>query len=380
MKKLSLWLLIIVFFISTGCRNKEKAAEKKTGEKPVPVRVTTLHSRDFWVTISLVGTAKPNQVVFVKSKIPGKITRIYVDEGSRIRQGDLLAELDPVDYRLAVENARAALKAAELTFREAEITLESIQKDWKRYKKLYEKKVISKQKWDHMDAARRKARIMRDLAEARVSRANVALEIALTNLKDTKIRAPFNGIITRRLVDPGDRVYTMPPTVLMVVMDISRVKIISDVPEKEMPLIRHSTPVSLNFDAFPAETFKGKITQIYPRVDPVTRNFTIEIALENPGQRIKAGMFAHVKIMARKIRGLLIPRSALLKIPGTGIFYTFRVTGDTVEKVNLITGIMEDRFVQVLKGLKDGDRVVTVGNARLKTGRKIKIIKKENPA
>ncbi|NIA10420.1 MAG: efflux RND transporter periplasmic adaptor subunit, partial [Nitrospiraceae bacterium] len=292
-------------------------------------------------------------------------------------KGAILVELDPTDYNLAVKNARAALKSAFLTLKEVEVTLKNTRQDWKRYQRLYEKKVISRQKWNHIDTGYRKTRIMRDIASSRVSRAEIALEVALTNLKDTQLRAPFDGIITKRFVDPGNRVYTMPPTVLMTLMDISHVKIVSDVPEKEMPRLHVAAPAFLKFDAFPGKTFQEKITRIYPDVDPVTRNFTVEINLDNPGGKIKAGMFAHVKIRVRKIRALVIPRSALLKIPGTGIYYTFRVTGDTVEKVNLETGVFQDNLVQVLKGLKQGDRVVAVGNTRLKTGRKITIIKAE---
>lgn len=380
MKRLPLLLLIFVISITVGCRNKQEKGKKENGEKPIPVKVAVIHPAEFWLTISSVGTARPNQVVPVKSKIPGKIIRIHVHEGSTVRKGDLLTELDPVDYKLGVRNARAVLKASKLTLKEAEVTLSDIQRDWIRYKRLYEKRVISKQRWDHMDAAMKKARIMRDLAAAHLSSAKVALDTALTNLKNTKIRAPFAGIITKRLVDTGDRVYTVPPTVLMVLMDISHVKVVSDIPEKEMPLIHKSANVSIKFDAFPSKTFTGVITRIYPDVDPVTRNFTVEIDLKNQGGKIKAGMFAHVRIRVNKIRGLTIPRSALLKVPGTGVYYTFRVKGDTVEKVNIETGIFQGHFVQVLKGLKEGDSVVTVGNVRLRTGKKITIVKGNNPA
>ncbi len=380
MKKIALCLLIPALFLTWGCRNKKKETGKKQAEKPVPVKVTTIRTRSFWVTISSVGTVKPNQVVFIKPKIPGKIIRVLVDEGSRIHKGELLVELNPKDYKLAVANARDALRAAELSHKEASVTLQDVLKDWRRYKRLYEKKVISKQKWDHMDTAKRKAEIFQELTRARVSRAKVALEIAKTNLQNTRILAPFDGIVTRRLVDPGDRVYTMPPTVMMVVMDISRVKVISDIPEREMSRIHPGTPTRIRFDALSGKVFQGKVTRVYPRVDPVTRNFTIETDLANPDLAIKAGMFAHVRVRVRKIRGLVVPRSALLKIPGTGVYYAFRVTGNTVEKVNLKTGIMEDTFVQVLKGLKEGDHVVTVGNASLRTGTKITIIRQENPA
>ena len=378
MKKFPLLLLILVFVVTAGCHSKpDSNNQKKQAEKPIPVRLATIEFRDLWRTVSAVGTAKPLQLVRIKSKIPGKITRIRVNEGSKVKKGAILAELDPTDYNLAVKNARAGLKSASLALKEVEVTLKNTRQDWKRYQRLYEKKVISRQKWNHIDTGYRKTRIMRDIASSRVSRAEIALEVALTNLKDTQLRAPFEGIITRRFVDPGNRVYTMPPTVLMTLMDISHVKIVSDVPEKEMPRLHVAAPVLLKFDAFPGKIFQEKITRIYPGVDPVTRNFTIEINLDNPGGKIKAGMFAHVKIKVRKIRALVIPRSALLKIPGTGIYYTFRVTGDTVEKVNLETGVFQDNLVQVLKGLKQGDRVVAVGNTRLKTGRKITIIKAE---
>ena len=381
MKKFPLLPLIFVFVILVGCHAKQDSnKEKKQAEKPIPVKLATIQFKDLWHTVSAVGTAKPFQVAHIKSKIPGKIIGIHVKEGSKVKKGDILAELDPTDYSLAVKNAKSVLKSASLTLKNAEVTLKDTLKDWKRYKRLHEQKVISKQKWNHIDTGYRKVQILRDIASSRVSSAEIALEVALTNLKDTRILAPFDGIITKRFVDCGNRVYTMPPTDLMILMDISRIKIISDVPEKEMSSLHIAAPVFLKFDAFPEKTFKKKIARIYPDVDPVTRNFTVEININNPGREIKAGMFAHVKIRVKKIKALVIPRSALLRIPGTGIYYTFRVTGNTVEKVNLETGVFQDTFVQVLKGLKKGDRVVVVGNTRLRTGQKILVIKTETPA
>ncbi len=373
MKKLLPLLLALALLAPIGCKTKKNTTQKRV-EKPIPVKVSEVREKDLWLSVSSVGTVKPNMMVMVKSKIPGKITKIHVDEGSRVREGDVLVELDPVDYALAVKNARAALKAAQFALEEAKVSLSETEADWKRYKRLYEKKVIAKQKWDHMNAGYRKAKILKDLAEARVSRAKVALDIALTNLRNTKLTAPFDAIVTQRLVDPGDRVYTMPPTVLLVLMDLSRVKVVTDVAEKELGNISLQATATLRFDAFPKETFRGKVSKIYPHVDPVTRNSTVEIDLENPRLRLRAGMFAHVVIHLKKIRGVVIPRSALLKIPGTGVFYTFKVEGNTVKKINLETGILRGNFVQVLKGLQEGDKVVAVGNTRLKTGKPIKIV------
>ncbi len=380
MKRFLVPFIALTLIAPWGCKSKGKKEAQKKVEKPIPVEVTAVRSKKLWVTVSAVGTVKPNLMVTMKSKIPGKIIRIHVTEGSRVRKGDILVELDPVDYELAVQNARAALKAAQYAFEETKVNLKEIEGDWTRYKRLYEKKVIAKQKWDHVNAGYHKAKIMKDLAEARLSRAKVALDMALTNLKHTKLTAPFDGIVAKRLVDPGDRVYTMPPTVLLVVMDISKVKVVTDIPEKELTDLHLHAPARLAFDAFPGKVFTGEVTKIYPDVDPVTRNFTVEIRLGNPGWKLHAGMFAHVRIKVKEIQGLVIPRSAMLKIPGTGVFYAFKVDGNTVQKVNLETGITEENLVQVLKGLKEGEKVVTVGNTRLRTGKKIEIIKEKGMA
>ncbi len=378
MKRFFTTLLVLAFIAGAGCKAKQEKQAEKKAEKPIPVRITEVRAKDLWVTVSSVGTVKPNLMVVVKPKIPGKIVKIHVDEGDKIKKGDVLIELDPEDYELAVKNARAALKAAQFANEEAKVSLKETEEDWKRYKRLYEKKVIAKQKWDHMNAGYHKAKILKDLTAAKVSRAKVALEMALTNLKNTKLIAPFDGIVAKRLVDPGDRVYTMPPTALLVVMDISKVKVVTDVPERDMENVHLHAEADIRFDALPGKTFTGKITKIYPDVDPVTRNFTVEIELDNPGQKLRAGMFAHVQIKTKRIRGLVIPRSAMLKIPGTGVFYAFKVEGKTVKKVNLETGITEGNLVQIIKGLQEGDRVVTVGNTRLRTGTKIEIVEGEN--
>ncbi len=377
MKRVLVPFLVFSLLIPMGCKTKKKSQAGEKVEKPVPVKIATVRSKELWVTTESVGTVKPNMMVMLKSKIPGKITRIHVREGTMVRRGQVLVELDPVDYELAVKNARAALKASRFALQEAKINLEEIAADWRRYKRLYEKKVIAKQKWDHMNAGYRKAKILKDLAAARVARAEVALDVALTNLKNTKLVAPFDGVVAKRLVDPGDRVYTMPPTVLMVLMDISRIKVVTDISEKELSHVHSGASATVRFDAYPRALFAGKITRIYPDVDPVTRNFTVEIGLDNRDGKLRAGMFAHVGIRLRKVEGTVIPRSAMLKIPGTGVFYAFKVEDGTVRKINLEVGITAGSSVQVLKGLKAGDRVVTVGNTRLKTGTKIEIIGEE---
>ena len=169
-----------------------------------------------------------------------------------------------------------------------------------------------------------------------------------------------------------------PPTVLLVVDGHLPCKGCNGHPrKKEMADLHLHAAAKIKFDAFPGKTFTGEITKIYPDIDPVTRNFTAEIGLDNPEEKLHAGMFAHVQVKVKKIHGLVIPRSAILKIPGTGVFYAFKVEGNTVKKVNLETGISQDNLVQVLKGLKEGDRVVTVGNTRLRTGTRIEIMEEE---
>ncbi len=366
--KLLISLAILLAF--TACKKKE--APRAEVER-VPVEVTKVKRATISRKIEAVGNVVPRRAVIINPKVSGKIEAIYVDEGDRVKKGQEIVRLEQTDFLLAVQRAEAVLESARAALRQAEVHYENTEKDYRRFKALFEKKVISQQEFDHIDAAYRGARAQLALARARVKEAEVALENAKVQLRDTVIRAPFDGYVTARFVDPGQRAYIMPPTNIVEIAEISEVKISIDVPEREFPFLRVGTPVEVQTDALPGRRFRGRISTIFPKVDPRTRTFRVEVTLKNPEGLLKPGMFCRVSILAEEVQTLVIPREAVLRIPATGVDYCFVVKGGKAYRRNIKTGLKEGNLVEVKEGLSEGEEVVISGQANLKAGMEVEV-------
>ena len=366
--KLLISLAILLAF--TACKKKE--APKAEVER-VPVEVTKVKRATISRKIEAVGNVTPRRAVIINPKVSGKIEAIYVDEGDRVKKGQEIVRLEQTDFLLAVQRAEAALESARAALKQAEVNYENTEKDYRRLKALFEKKVISQQEFDHIDAAYRSARAQLVLVRARVKEAEVALENAKVQLRDTVIRAPFDGYVTARFVDPGQRAYIMPPTNIIEIAEISEVKISIDVPEREFPFLRVGTPVEVQTDALPGRRFRGRITTIFPKVDPRTRTFRVEVTLKNPEGLLKPGMFCRVSISAEEVQTLVIPREAILRIPATGVDYCFVVKGGKAEKRIIQRGLSEGIWVEVKEGLQEGEEVVVKGQNNLSSGMEVEI-------
>lgn len=365
-------LLISLAILLAFAACKEKEVPKAEVER-VPVEVTRVKRATISRKIEAVGNVKPRRAVIINPKVSAKIEAIYVDEGDRVKKGQEIVRLEQTDFLLAVQRAEAALESARAALRQAEVNYENTKKDYRRLKALFEKKVISQQEFDHIEAAYRSARAQLALARARVKEAEVALKNAKVQLRDTVIRAPFDGFVTARFVDPGQRAYTMPPTNIMEIADISEVKISIDVPEREFPFLKIGTPVEVQIDALPGRRFRGRVTSIFPKVDPRTRTFRVEVTLKNPEGLLKPGMFCRVSILAEKVQTLVIPREAVLRMPATGVDYCFVVKEGKVYRRNIKTGLKEGNLVEVKEGLSEGEEVVISGQANLKAGMEVEV-------
>lgn len=361
---------LLVLLLLLACEKKEVPV---TEERPTPVEVTEVKRWSFSREIEAVGNVVPKQAVMVNPKVSGKIEAIYGDEGDRVRKGQVIVKLEQKDLLLAVKRAKAALDSAKAALRQAEVNYENVAKDYRRFKALLQERVISQQEYDHMEASYRAAEAQLALAGARVKEAEVALENARTQLQDTLIRAPFDGYISQRFVDPGQRAYTMPPTNIMEIVDISEVKISVDLPERELSLIHIGTPVEASADAFPGLRFQGQISAISPKVDPRTRTFRVEVILKNPQGLLRPGMFCRVKVRTGEVEGLAVPREAVLRMPATGVDYCFVVRDGILYRRNVKTGLKRGNLVQVLEGLKEGELVVISGQGGLRSGMKVEV-------
>ncbi len=382
MKKLLTFLVIIAFVASFGgliyYRSLNKA-ETKAKEAPVevPVRVFKVAYKDISDYIFFTATIMPAYDVIVLPRVDGaEVKAVYVDEGDFVKKDQLLAELDTelVDAKLA--QAKAARSAALAAVRSAKAQVEVLEKDYKRLQKLYKQKVIPKQKLDQIKGKYEAALASLDMARKKVKEAEAAIH-QLTILRGYhRITAPVSGVISMRRVDPGDVVGAAMP--IFKIDCIDKVKVIGSVPENKYRFVKKGMLADVDVDSYPDRKFKGYVKIVSPVIDPATRTATIEVHLDNKGFLLKPGMFARVKLNLGKRKALVIPRTAIKKITGAGGDYVFWVKDNKASLKRVELGVKGNIFVEVLKGLKEGDLVITTITTKIEDGTVVKIKEVEN--
>ncbi len=356
--KIAVVICSLVALGSMGC-SKDKRTEQMEAVTAVPVAVAEVARGDISKVVSLTGDIEPWRQVNIVPDLPGKVAKIYVKEGDRVRQGQLLAELDTRTARLQLQQAEAGLAVAQANFHSAS-------KDWKRMQDLHQKRTVSPQQYE-------KAQLAYEAARAQLQQAEAALKMTRHQLEVSVMKAPFAGVIAGKNINEGEYINPamsgMGPGASSVVtlMDLSRVKIKVNVSEKDMASVRIGQKARITVDAYPEEVFIGEVSNVGPVADPMTRSFAVEITVANPQMKLRAGMFARVEIFtARREEVLLIPTDAVVaEKTGTCVFV---LEGGKVRRRPVQLGLKQGLTVEVVNGLREGEKVVTVGKEMLQDG------------
>lgn len=363
-------------------------------EKAVPVEVIEAKIQRIEQEISLTGDICAFSQVVVYSKVSGIIEKLNVEKGDRVEKGDVLAvvehnmelaqkaqaEASVAAAKAAIQQAKSQKEVAMASLKQAEANLELMKLELDRITQLFENNTVSKQQYDEVMAKYKVSVATRDLAaanlraaEAGINAAEAGLQQALAQLKqieiriqDYYIRAPISGIISKRFVDEGAMDSPQQPIVEITQMD--KIKVITEVAEKDIALIKPGLSVVFNVESYPEKTFTGKVALIDPTLDFRTRTMGLEIHSENPELLLKPGMFAHLCIKAGTRETLCIPQDALMRLPGTGVYYVFKIVNGVAKKVNVTLGIKKGNLAEITDGLKPGDIIVVKGQGLLKTG------------
>jgi membrane fusion protein (multidrug efflux system) len=308
------------------------------GLPPVFVEVVTAEPEPIRDVVHLVGQLEAEESVVVRPEIGGIVSDVLFQEGQRVEKGQEL-------FRLRDEEERARLQKAEARWRLA------ADAD-RRMKALAEEKVVSEAE---------NIRTERDLEAAAAD-----LETARVRLDRTRIRAPFGGYAAARLISPGFRVNS--DTDLVAVHATDRLKLAFALPEAYAQLARTGMPVSVGLAAYPKESFPGEVYFVAPAVDPRSRLLLLKASIANPDGRLRPGVFADVRVeIDRRDSAIVLPDSAIAA--GTQGSYVWRIAdGEHAERVQVELGIRRDGRVEIRRGLKAGDRVVSAGTNKLFPG------------
>jgi len=341
-------LLGVAVTANLGCNKQEQKVVK---ERAVNVRVWTTENRSLRPFVESIGTLNPYDTVTISSELDGILKSIHVNEGSSVTRGQLIAEIKEIDYRLAMEQAAAALKQAEAALANAKM-------EHQRKESLYKEELVTKQQFD--DIVARLA-----LAQGDVERAKAGLDLAKEKLTKTKIFAPMAGSVKEKKVTAGD--YIRNGMFLVSVIRTDLLKLSFSVSEKDVGKLRMGQDVAFAVDAFPGREFRGQVKTIYPSLEEKTRSLLVEAVADNADRSLKPGLFARVTLYTGPARGTIVaPITALLY--DNSATKLFVVEGDRAKERQIKIGRKYGEFMEITEGLKEKEIVVTVGQNNLMEG------------
>jgi membrane fusion protein (multidrug efflux system) len=279
----------------------------------------------------------------IYSKVDGNLERVLVDIGSQVHMGQTLAMIDTTLLFQQYQQAAA--------------TYENASANYRRTKELSEQNLVAKQDIDNADAA------------AKVAKA--AFDLAATRLGYARIAAPFPGIITKRYLDPGSLV-TANNVNLFMLMDLSAMKVIVSVLEKDIPLIKEGKDAQVTVDAYPGKEFVGVVKRYAEAVDLSTRTMAVEIDVPNRDRLLKPGMFARViLIVDQHPNAITIPTAAVLSDDKGS--YVFITMNNTARRTPVSLGVEQNSRTEILAGLTGNESVITTGQQFVRDGSPISI-------
>lgn len=391
-----------------------------SGEKATKVQTDKVKKSDLTAFVTANGKIEPKTKVKISAYVPAKITGLPVKEGDKVRRGQLLVQLDPLNYQASMDQVQASLQSSQARLNLAKANLEQAELVFNRQKQLFEKNLTSQEQFDAAKTQFNVSHAEYDVALHLVAQNKAALEQAKDNLTKTTITTPINGVVTDLNAEVGEIVMvgTMnnPGTVIMTVSDLSEIEAEIEVDETDIANVKIGQEAKFRIDAFPDTTFKGKVTEIgnTGKVEGLgTQNqvtsFKVKVQLVDNVPTVRPGMSCSVDIITNTRSGVLnLPiQAVVLREPkkekpdkkdpkdksgaiastpaasGSGdkdkkkeIEGVFVVKGGRAVFVPVQTGIADQQNIEIISGIQDKDEVIT-GSYRilrtLKDGEKIKI-------
>ena len=333
---------------------------------PMAVEMAEVRTGTIGASLTVVGNLIGLQTVDVVPRIGGRLISVNVQLGDAVRRGQLLAKIEDFELVEQVKQAEASLEVARATIRQREADLKVAELNFERSKNLYGRQLLAKQALDDAESRYFASVAQLDLARAQTQQTSARLEELQITLANTRIVSPVDGFVGRRNADPGAWAAQNAPVVSVV--DISRLRLVANVVEKDLRAVTVGDPASVEVDAYPGEVFKGRIARVSPVLDPATRTASMEVEIPNSDNRLKPGMYARVVLsVEERTDAILVPKTAVVDFEGRrGVW-----TADADNKATFVPvqiGLEDATQVQIVGGVAAGDRVVTVGGASLRAG------------
>ncbi len=371
-KKRLIWIVLIIAILMAGIAaailRKPKDPVLKPTAAAAPATIALLASdvadvkrQDLRQIFSVSGTLRASQQAAVKARIGGEVREVLVREGEAVKAGQVLVKIDATEYLARAAQARGALAASR-----GQLDIATSSRNNNRA--LIEKGFISKNAFEN-------AASQLDIAQANVDSAKASLEVAQKSVNDATVRAPIAGLISNRVIEPGEKV--SPDSPLLTVVDLRRMEMEAAVPTSEIQRVAIGQEVRISVGGV-TTPISGKVSRIDPSTQAGSRSILVHIDIDNPQAILRAGMFGEGQLtLDRRDGALTVPASAVQKIDGKTMVYA--IQNGVVQRLPITTGITGNddgvETVEVVEGLADGTTVVRNNLGNLLPGTKVSLEK-----
>ena len=333
---------ILSALLIAGCTQGTGTEQTETGDQPngfiktERVKVTTLHYQTIGKNIEYTSTLLPYEEVHLVPSSPGRIEKIFVEVGSHVKKGDLLVTMDQTQLL------------------QATLQLKNLENDYKRIDTLYKVGSMTGQQYDQI---------------------STQYEVARTNVEylkeNTRLVAPFNGVVSGKYFENGEMYSGVPNTAagkaaIISLVQIDPLKAMVNIPETYFPQIKEGMETRIISDIYPDLNYKGVIIRKYPTIDANTHSFQAELKIDNPGLKLRPGMFIRVDLELGEVQALVVPSLAVLKMQGSNERYVFVEEQGHAKRIGVTIGKRFDDQVEIISPeLKEGSRLIIAGQSRL---------------
>jgi len=337
---------LIVMSLIYGCAQPEARESSTVVDREYPVKVQSLKMETITRTLDYTANLDAFEEVYFAPASPGRIEKIHVDVGDRVRKGQALIEMD----RTQLQQARIQLQNARSNFF--------------RLDTLYRLESISEQQYEQVKT------------QYEVARSNVAFL-----QENTTLLSPISGVVTGRYYESKEMYSGAPNTgegkaAVVRLMQINPLKAFVNISERYFPEIKKDMKARIKLEMYSEETFQGRVYRVHPTVDEATRTFQTEILIDNPEEKLRPGMFARVMLELRSDRAITVPAVSVMQQEGTNNRYIYVSNDGTARKIMVRIGKrFDDRQEIISDSLREGMQLVVAGQASLEEGARLKVIK-----
>ncbi len=376
-----------------GC-SKPTAQTRGRDDTAKPVKVEHVKQESVRRAVEIVGTLAAEDEVTISSEADGVVSQLRHDLGDRVAAGEVLIELDREKQQYNFEQQKAALARTLAQYgapdpehlppiqqtpdvQKAQAELVQAKQAYDRAEELHKRQLVPKQTLDDAEAMLHAKQASYDSSlqnaknlQANIAAANAAMKLADRQLRDTYIRAPFEGYVAKRMVNLGELV--KPQTQVMSVVRVNPLKVTAEIPEKMAPWIKSGEPVELHVDAYPDRSFTGTVSRISPAVNTSTRAFPFEARVPNEDALLKPGTFARVHITTGKVDDVMTVPYAAIQYR-YGVNRVFVIDGDRLAARELKIGDRIGDRIEIVSGVKPGESVAVTDVEKLLDGAKVSV-------